>query len=440
MKYLNILVLAVLVTFMSSCDNYFEGVNDNPNEPSEVTPDVILPGATVTLGYGIQGDMSRYTSMLMQHCTGISRQFATYQNYAITETETDNWWRFNMYAGAMMDLYVLNQQAEADQYTQYAGVAKALLAYALLITTDLYGDIPYTEAFQGANNLTPTYDTQEQVYSTVQDLLTTAKTQLAAATAVIAPGSDDLIYGGDVAAWTRFCNFLSARAYLHLGLRDAANYTNALNAIDAGAFTSAGDDAFYNWGAGATESAPWFQYIQQRDDIAYTGFIYDLMSGNGDPRYTVYLDTANSTLGSFFASATAPYYFGSYVEQKFIEAEAAFRTGDPGRAATAHNEAVMASLARYGVSDATFEMAEASYDAASITLDAIMTQKYVAMFLDTEAFTDWRRTGIPALTAVPGNVTNGVIPVRMPYPQSERLFNGGNVSIVPITTPVWWDI
>lgn len=425
--------------FSTACERYFEGVNDNPDQPSEVTPDVLLPAAIVTLGYGNQGDMSRYTSMLMQQVTGATRQFSTYQNYSITETETDNWWRFNIYAGGLMDLYVLNQQAEANEYTQYAAAAKALMAYGVMVTTDLMGDIPYSEAFQGADNLTPAYDSQSDVYNSINTLLDEARTGFAAATAPVSPGSDDMLYGGDAAQWTKFCNFLSARAAIHLGKVSAANYQAALDAIDAGAFTSASDDAFFRWGAGATESSPWFQYIDQRDDIAYTGFIYDLMAGMADPRYPVYLDTANATLGSYFSAPTAPFFYGSYVEQLFIEAEAAFQTGDLGRAATAHNNGVMESLARYGVTDAAFIATNASYTAADITLEAIMVQKYVAMFLDTEVFTDWRRTGFPALIAVPGNITNDVIPRRMPYPQSERLFNSANAPTASITSSVWWD-
>ena len=439
-KYLNILVLAGLVMFTTACDSYFEGVNDNPNQPSEVTPDVLLPAAIVTLGYGNQGDMSRYTSMLVQNVTGATRQFSTYNNYAITETETDNWWRFNIYAGALMDLHVLNQESEANGYTQYGAIAKTLMAYGLMVVTDLCGDVPYSEAFQGADNLTPVYDSQEAIYGSINDLLTQAEAGFTAATAPVSPGSDDLIYGGDAASWMSFVNFLRARAAIHLGKVSTTNYTAALNAIDAGAMADASGDAVFNWGAGATESSPWFQYIQQRDDIAYTGFIYDWMAGSDDPRYTVYLDTANATLGSYFASPTAPFFFGSYVEQKFIEAEAAFQSGDLPRAATAHNEGVMASLARYGVSDATFEAANASYTSADITLEAIMTQKYVAMFLDTESFTDWRRTGFPNLIPVPNNVTNDVIPRRLPYPQSERLFNSANVPTAAITSRVWWDV
>ena len=442
-KIYNILILFAFVALFSSCEKYFEDINIDPDNPAEVTPDVILPNAIVTLGYGIHGDMSRYTAMLVQQAEGRSRQWATYQTYQITETETDNWWRFNMYAGALNDLYLLNKLAEENNYTLYAASAKTLLAYGLLVTSQLIGDIPYTEAFQGADNLTPVFDSQQSIYAAIQQLITDAKAGFDAGAAPITPGDDDLLYKGDAAKWRKFANAISARAYVHLGKKDVANYSSALAAIDDGTFADASEDATFSFGVGATEAGPWFQFNQQRGDIGYLGTnLHTMMTANGDPRTSVYVDTSAATeeaLGAWFNRPDAAFFFHSYVEVKFIEAEAAFQTGAKIRAAAAHNAGVLASLARYGVSDAAWETANANEDMASITLEKIMTQKHIAMFLDVEAFADWRRTGFPTLVAVPGNVTGGVIPRRLPYPQSERLFNSGNVPSAGITTSVWWD-
>jgi Starch-binding associating with outer membrane len=435
-KFALLVGLAGLVT---SCDKYFEGINDDPNRPTDVGPELLLPTAQAFLAYGNSGDLARYTSMFVQHITGADRQFATYQTYNIGESDMDNWWRFNMYGGGLYDLHIIIQKAEADELPQYSGVAKILMAYGLMYVTDNLGDIPYSDAFKGGEGTAPTYDTQEEIYTAIQTLITEAKAELAEPDGALTPGADDLVYGGDVAAWTAFANFLSARAYIHLGKVNASNYTAALAAIDAGALTSNADNAAYFFGTDPTAAAPWSQYIEQRDDIDYTGFIYDHMAATNDPRLAVYTDGAGG-LGATFAAADAGYYFGTYAEQKFIEAEAAFQSSNPTRAAAAHNEGVLASLGRHGISDPTYEAANATETSATITLEKIMTQKYVAMFLEPEAFTDWRRTGFPVLTAVTPNVTGGVIPRRLPYPQSERTFNGGNVPAVPsITSKVWWD-
>lgn len=432
-------LLVGLAGLATSCDKYFEGINDDPNRPSDVGPELLLPSAQTFLAYGNSGDLARYTSMFVQHITGADRQFATYQTYNIGESDMDNWWRFNMYGGGLYDLHIIIQKAEADDLPQYAGIAKILMAYGLMTVTDVLGDIPYSDAFKAGEGTAPTYDTQEEIYTTIQTLITEAKAHLAEPDGAILPGADDLVYGGDVAAWTAYANLLSARAYLHLGKVNSSNYGAALTALNAGALTSNADDAVYYFGTDPTAAAPWSQYIEQRDDIDYTGHIYDIMAANNDPRLAVYTDGAGG-LGATFAAADAGFYFGTYAEQKFIEAEAYLMTNDAANAATAHNDGVKASLARHGITDLVFEGLNANETSLTIDLEKIMTQKYIAMFLDPEAFTDWRRTGFPVLTAVTPNVTGGVIPRRLPYPQSERTFNGGNVPSVPsITSKVWWD-
>jgi hypothetical protein len=436
------LLLLVMAGMTSSCEKYFNDVNEDPNRPSDVPPPVLLPSAQAFYAYGVGGDVSRFTSLLVNQLQGIDRQFATYQLYSITETDTDNWWKFNHYGGAMFDLYDIIQKAEAGDMPEYAGVAKIMMAYGLMVATDMLGDVPYDEAFQGTDNLTPTYNSQEEIYARIQTLLTEGKANLAETGAGVEPGAEDMIYAGDLTRWTMFANVLSARAYLHLGKRDAGNYSLALTALGTEgveSFGSSADDAIFLFGVDETQAAPYYQFNSQRGDIAYVGFLHDTMATMGDPRAAVYTDGAGG-LGAFFGDANAPFYFASYMEQKFIEAEAAFQTGDLIRAATAHNAGVMASLARYGIVDLVFEGLYASETAVTISLEKIMTQKYIAMFLDVEAFNDWRRTGIPALLPNPGNVTGDVIPRRLPYPQSERLFNGANCPCASaITTRVWWD-
>ena len=444
MKMTKIFKTMMLVGLMgltaTSCEKYFDGVNEDPNRPTEVTPNLLLPSAQAFFAYGNGGDLTRFTSMFMQQITGASRQFATYQNYNVGETDMDNWWRFNMYGGALYDLRIIIDYSEANALPQYAGIGKILMAYGIMTITDVMGSIPYSAAFKTNEGLQPAYDTQEEIYATIETLLTQAKSQLAEPEGNLVPGADDLIYGGDAALWTSAANVLLARMHIHLGKVSAAHYSQALAAIDAGGFTSNADDAIFNYGSDETAANPWYQYIGQRDDIVYTGFIYDTMDVMGDPRLDVYVD-GTGYLGPFFSSPNSPFYFTSYVEQKFIEAEAAFQTGDLLRASAAHNDGVLASLDRFSVTDPTFVLNEASETAATITLEKIMLHKYIAMFLDPEVFVDWRRTGFPELEAVANNVTGGVIPRRLPYPLTERTFNGSNVPSVPsITSRVWWDV
>ncbi len=441
LKYIHFALLVGLLG-LTSCSKYFGDVNTDPNRPTDVTPTVLLPSAEVFYAYGMQGDVTRFTSLLMNQVYGADRQFATYQVYSITETDTDNWWKLNHYGGAMMDLKNMIDYAKTGKQIHYMGIAKVLMAYGLMCATDLMGDVPYSEAFQGLDELQPKYDTQSQVYDSIHSLLNQGISNLADPTsAVVEPGSEDLVYGGDLGQWTKLAHVLKARAYLHLGKRNPANYGLALTEL-AGGFSSAGDDARLIFGETETSAAPWYQYNDQRGDIVFESFVTDTMLALSDPRYYAFYDTSAGWLGSYFNSTSSPYFFASYVEQMFIIAEASFETGDANTAVTAYLDGIQASMARYGVvADSTFTADILSETSASLTLEKIMFQKYVALYLDPEIFNDWRRTGFPRLTPNPDALTpGGVIPTRLPYPQSERLFNPNMPANNSITSKVWWDI
>lgn len=449
MKKLSYLLLAgALLTVTPGCNKYFEDINTNPNDLTEVTPNLLLPAVEAHIAYGFGGDISRLTSIIMQQATGFDRQYLTYQTYNITETETDNFWRFNLYGGPMEDIYQIIEGSKAKGDNHYQGVGNVLMAYCLLSATDLFGDIPYTEAFLGNDNMTPAYDTQEEIYNTVFALLTEAQTLFANPDAgPLPPGAEDFLYGGDVTMWAKMARVLEARAHLHLGKRDNSHYAMALASLGTEGVDSYGsnaDDATYNFGTGETESGPWFQFNDQRGDIDFSGWMLDTMLVLTDPRLDAYVDTSGggAAMGPFYGNPDAPYIYTSYVEQKFIEAEAAFQSGDLARAATAHNAAVMASLDRHGVAgvNTAFETAEANETAGTITLAKIMVHKYLASFTEVEVFTDWRRTGFPAIQPVVDNVTGDIIPRRLPNPQSERLYNPNAPAAPAITTRLWWDL
>ena len=128
LKYLPLVAVLGLAS-LTSCEKYFGDVNVDPTRPTDVTPTVLLPSAQVEYAYGMAGDISRFTSLLTNQIYGADRQFATYQVYSITETDTDNWWQFNHYGGAMFDLKNLIDNANAAKQPHYAGIGKILMAY-----------------------------------------------------------------------------------------------------------------------------------------------------------------------------------------------------------------------------------------------------------------------------------------------------------------------
>ncbi|MEO5675329.1 MAG: SusD/RagB family nutrient-binding outer membrane lipoprotein [Chitinophagales bacterium] len=462
LKIFSILSLLIIMFASQSCrKGILEGINDNPNLPTSVTPRVLLPGAQGNLAYAQGGDVERFTGIMMQYVTGGSRQFFGYNNYVFTEEDFNNLW-YNMYAGTMENFRaIINiEKGSPGTYSVYDGIAKVMMAYSLGMTTDLWGDIPYSQAFQGNLELTPDYDGQDQIYATLQSLLDEAITEM-----TDDPGDDfdypdnnDFVYSGDVTSWISLAHALKARFYIHLTKVDANAAQNALNEITAGGEIA---DAGFKFAAGATTDNPWFQYIDQRDDILYIGSSLDTMIARNDPRYGIYIDVNGDQghwdvgyLGAFFQGQDATVYFMTNMEQDFIEAEAKSRMGDMAGAQEALQEAISTSFTFYGL-DGTDSATAAQQTAYLDTygtltgdfntdLQTIMTEKWIADYLSPESWTDWRRTGYPVLTP---NVAGLEIPRRFIYPTNEHLYNpqpslpngGDNLNSTMYEPRLWWD-
>ncbi|MEI7803439.1 MAG: SusD/RagB family nutrient-binding outer membrane lipoprotein, partial [Bacteroidota bacterium] len=272
MKTKNIFILGLAVMFMiaaTSCKKYLD-VNQNQDLPSVVPPKVLLPSAEGSLAYSMGGDAQRYTSTFMQYVTGAARQFYSFNKYSFTEEDFNNLYN-NMFADNLHDMnsIIVYAQDHPGQYTNYESVAKILTAYSLSQASDWWGDVPYSEAFKGFDNLHPKFDSQESIYNSCFKILNEAIDSIAAEAAVgddlENPGDvgEDFLYGGDVDAWTAFAHGLKARLYLHLSNVDAANYQNALDELAAGGLTSGSGDAKFTFSE--TANSPWSQYIENRD-------------------------------------------------------------------------------------------------------------------------------------------------------------------------------
>ena len=145
-----------------------------------------------------------------------------------------------------------------------------------------------------------------------------------------------------------------------------------------------------------------------------------------------------STIGPYYASPASKLPLITYVEAKFLEAEAKFNSDKAG-SAIAFNAAVIEHITKVtgAAPSAAYILLNATESAATITLEKIMNQKYIAMFTQVEVYNDWRRTGFPVLTKATGATTE--IPRRLPNILEERQYNGNATIVSDLLTPVWWD-
>lgn len=467
-RFQTLLLVGVLLASlpMAGCKKFVEGYEISPNNPSEVSLPLLLSGAEVGVFFTHEGHLCRAVGVMMQQLSGFDGPYPTIENYQMTESDFENDWS-TIYSRVMVNLHELYTKADAEGCPHYAGIGRTLQAMMLGLTTDCWGNVPYSQAFRGADNLNPAYDTQEQVYGRLQQMLDQAIQNLSANASdnVLLPGADDYLYQGDVTRWRTLAYLLKARFHNHLSKRNpGGSATQALAALDAAGIStlSAADaNALTVHGAALNESNQWFQFENERGGYIVMGrFLVDTMTALADPRLGVYAspdgdggysgsfvnaqNPGASTIGAIFLNPARGFPLMTLAEARFIEAEAALRAGQKTRAVAAYNAAIAESMALYGVSptDASnyiMSVAVSDTDPDASLLSAIMFQKYLAGFLTTEIWTDYRRTGIPALTAPTGSYTNGVLPRRLPTPQAERLNNTSAEVVTDVTRRIWWD-
>jgi len=457
------LLLAVIV---SSCEKWIDtDLNIDPDAPSDVPMELILPAIQSRVAFNVFGgnDMTRTQNIWMQTLTGIARQSQSEGTYTLRAGDVNNLWG-SVYNGSLMDAKQLIERAQAQNSPHFEGVAKVLMAVTYASATNVFGDIPFTEAVQGKDILEPAFDPQENIYTGIQTMLDEAITLLSGPAGDIAL-SGDIIFQNDAAKWIQAAYAFKARYALQLSERNSNAWTEALAHLN-NAFTSHDGSMYYYYGSSVVNGNPLYLFMDQRGDVAMSSYLINILKNDSDPRLPVLALPISDTIfynndtilpgdyfgspaedvignasspGSAIASVSAPTPFITYAELLFIKAEAQHNTGVDAKPTLL--DAVKASLEQYGVFDQTW-FDNYSTTVTGLSGDAlyaeIMRQKYIAGVYTNEIFNDWRRTGYPVLTPNPANPDDG-IPHRFPYPTDAVTFNSNTPTGVTIFQKVWWD-
>lgn len=420
----NILIIALLSLSISfnSCESFLaDGINVDQNKPSVVPVNAQMPHIAINIANVYGGDISRFATMLSQQVEGVARQWSSFNQYTgLSPFRFDTAWS-NCYENVLIEVQAMTNAASTDGYNHYAAAGKTLEAFTLLTMTDLWGDIPYSEAISGFENINPTFDSRTGViYPKVMSLLDEAASGFNASSGGKDLGSDDVIYGGNVDLWKKAVNAIKARAYLHKG-----DYSSALSNAKA-SFSSRADNFSFQFTA--DDPANWWNFNNDRTgDIEFHPTLRGMMEGLNDTARLAILDQTFITSHPYLSD---DYNQGlvTYREMQFVIAEALHRTG--GSAAeieTAYLNGIKASFDEVGASSSDYDtyVAQASVNpgAGNIKLeDHILTQKYIGLFVDPEVFNDLRRNSFPKLTPVSGSQ----LPTRFQYSSDELLFNSNS--------------
>jgi hypothetical protein len=446
--FIAMFVAGIFVT--TSCK--FGDINVDPNALAKASLKDQLPNVMGQTVFNIGASDARACGLIMQHFKGLEAQQQQIQNYVIDNNTFNNLWAFGLYgAGALSSADVMIKQATEEEQPHYVGIGKVLMAVNLGIATQSWGDVPYSEAFLGTEGeefFQPVLDTQESIYTAMQTLLDEGIAALGQPAVAGGPGNDDLIYGGSASDWIATANALKARYYMHLVKRDANAATKALGVLSSAYSSNADESMFIDFGSqGANDANPYGQFGAQRPNTLVILELFNArLEAKADPRIPYYMayDGTNwlyytDSDGLFWSSYTSPLPIISFTEQKFLEAEALLGTGDATNAELALTDAITANMDQMGIDPADYSAYVSIYGTFSgLTsnaerLERIIEEKYVALYAQglIEVWTDYRRTGYPALTPNPagtnGSNPSGVIPRRWIYPTDEKFANTENV-------------
>lgn len=218
----------------SSCNEFLD-INDDPNNPLEAANSLLLPSAQVDIvgAFGMStGGLSQITSSYVHQ---IVQRGTDVNDYGIAGGDFGVITPWNvMYTRALKDIQIIIDQGTETGEMHYVAIAQILKAYSMSIMVDVYGDVPYFEAFLGSENLQPTYDDGEVVYDEVLGLLDTAIDNLTGpSTKSVASAGGDLFYGGDLEKWERLANTIKLKMYNQMRLiRNVSGEVNALISAD----------------------------------------------------------------------------------------------------------------------------------------------------------------------------------------------------------------
>jgi Starch-binding associating with outer membrane len=523
-----LIVLPLLV--MLGCKKSFLNINQNPNQPTTVTPNVVLSAALAGSANNIATDFLKVNNLMGYWSrSGNYVPDAQTESYNIPNDYTDLDWA-NVY-NTLNSYDYIEKQGQANDLPFYIGVAKTMKALHFSTLVDVYGDVPYTDAFNVSTNVQPKYDKGQDIYNDLVKQLDSAVFYFdRAKVAYTAPGASsaviktddqyDIMFGQSKGTspsvrmdkWVSFANTLKLKLLIHeYKVADPAYITNEIDSINANGrgFIMANQSASVNpaYTLSTNQLNPFVGDFQTAtggpsNNAAYfraNNYAVNFYLNTGDERQlSFYVPTAGTTVGGNYdgdpnslpngqTSAIGGGFGGtikspsqsqliiSDFESLFLQAEATQRGWLTGNAQSLDSLAVTqnfiyldpnagATSSTAGdnaidASDAATYLSGAGLGLSTVTepqyvvwgdqpdkIKFILTQKWAALngINWVEAWTDYRRTGIPTsdvlgLSHAPTHI-QPAIPVRYPYPQTELTTNAANVPASPniFTDPPFW--
>ena len=487
-------LLCVAVLF-AGCD--LTEINEDPNTSSEARPDYLFTNATKDIAETSWGDftLGRFGNLYAQYWT--QNQYTAEDRYRFPQERAGvlngMWGDYYLAIKDLQEIIDLNEnspeavEAFGDSGNQVA-MAKLMQAWTYHLMTDIWGPIPFDEAAAGSENPNPTYNSQEEVYNGILDMIDDALGRINTDAAGL---SGDVLFGSDMEQWVLFGNALKLRVATRMADADVGtaetDISEAVSAIEGLGGPAEYEGAYVPFDESPPYQNPIYENyeIDGRDDWAVTENLLDYMNDYDDPRRSAYAASVDgefigypygltegsaqslysqggfSRPGDDVTAADSPAYLLLQDEIYFAMAEAAERGFIGGSAADYYEDGIRSSMEFWGVSDQDAIDAyidQVPYDAANWK-QSLGEQKWLALYMQgVQGWAEWRRLDFEGIVREPagGAAVDEVedldppVSVRLTYPTDEANFNGSNLDdgIDKLTgsggdsqaTKLWWDV
>jgi hypothetical protein len=311
--------LLSLLLITMSCETTELEITSNPNflSPEQANADFFLNSIQVDFAFIIQkfgNDAAELTRI--DYMFGRNYENAYTPNELVNSPRRDmSPWRL-AYQRILEDLRLMNILAiEAEQYNHIA-IGQVLQSYLLTTLVDMYGDIPYSEALQGADNLNPSVDPGSNVYEAALQLLNDAISNFERASG--SNPQNDFFYNGNYENWIKAANSLKMKIYLTTRLVDT-NSINSFNSIVASGnyIKEVSEDFQFQWGTNEVQPDtrhPWYEdnYTSTGGGRYMSNWLMNTMlnsPGGKDPRMVYY----------FYRQVSAAPGFGTPPDEETLE-------------------------------------------------------------------------------------------------------------------------
>jgi len=246
---------------VSGCKKVLD-INQDPNNPStdQATPQLLFPAAEISAASAVGGELAIIGMLWSEYTTEdvSSSQYRNFDSYNVTSSDLGTDYN-QLYTGALNDLELILQKAKASGDWNFYLMATVLKVYSYQVLVDLYDQVPYTEALQGATNLQPKFDNGIDIYTSLLGKLDSAMNQDFGANTVTDPGGADYFFGGDMSKWMAFANTLKLKMFLRMVNAKPADAEAGIKALyDANVEFLSEDASITQWTVTPNKQNPFF--------------------------------------------------------------------------------------------------------------------------------------------------------------------------------------